>query len=162
VANELEEQMKVFTATEGYAIVLDTNVVLRTKLITTLDWSALVNGGQARVILPLRVVEELDAKKYGSNEEFRKVVRRLLPKIDALLDGAEGSYAKVTPSLTIEILVAPGPRHNLSTLMKRSWTSLFSCKPLPGAPSPWLPWTRPCVRGPGQEASTQFGHHRRS
>jgi len=114
LANEIEEETQIFAAASGQPIVLDTNAVLRTKSFVTLDWATLVGGQEARVILPLRVVEELDAKKYGDNEEFRRVVRRLLPKVDDLLDAAGGRTATLTSTLTIEILVPPGPRQKPS------------------------------------------------
>ncbi len=108
---ELQEVIKCYKAASGRPIVPDTTAVLRMKPLMTLDWSSLVDRQPARLVLPLRVVEELDAKKYGQNDEFRNVVRKLLSRLEALLDTADDPVVQVSPLLTIEVLVLPGPRH---------------------------------------------------
>jgi PIN domain len=109
-AQELEILVKRLVAAPGSVVVPDTCALLRMNSFVTLDWPSLVDGQQTRVVLPLRIVEELDQHKYGNNDEFRKVARRLLRKLDALLE-VEGTFAGVvSDKTTVEILVPPGRR----------------------------------------------------
>jgi predicted ribonuclease YlaK len=63
-----------------------------------------------RLVIPLRVIEELDAKKYTDSERLRRRARERLPKLYALV-GAGGA-PKVLPNGhgTLEVFIEPGPR----------------------------------------------------
>jgi len=113
IAEHVERKIAIFKAAPGRIVVPDTTAVLRMRPLTVLDLTKITGGEEARLVLPLRVVEELDAKKYGKDATFRNVVRNLLPKIENLLDGAGGPVAQVTSKLTIEILLPPGPRRRI-------------------------------------------------
>ena len=109
-ASELDGLLKRFNAAPGSVIVPDTCALLRMNSFVTLDWSGLIGEPKVRVVLPMRIVEQLDQHKYGNNDEFRKVARRLLWKLDTFLDVSGSLIANVNDHVTIEILIPPGLR----------------------------------------------------
>jgi predicted ribonuclease YlaK len=95
----------------GCAIVVDSNVLLQCRRPDELGWKAEV-GETARLMLPLRVVEEVDSKKYGSSPRLTRVARSLLPWIDGLfVDGNTGPVPLRPGEATIELLLSDRPRH---------------------------------------------------
>lgn len=61
-------------------IVLDTNVLLHCNLFTDIPWQRLAGGRQARIILPLVVIDELDKLKQGAGRDGKRagvVIRHL-------------------------------------------------------------------------------------
>jgi predicted ribonuclease YlaK len=61
-----------------------------------------------RLIVPLRVVEEFDAKKYSGSKRPERA-RALLPRLEALV-GRDGSPGSVANGVTIEVPVEPRSR----------------------------------------------------
>jgi hypothetical protein len=88
LAEYLRRQRDRMRATPGCPVVVDSNVLLQCLRLDQLDWAAELKE-DARVMLLLRVVEEIDAKKYGDNERLRGVARGLLPWIDSLFKGGD-------------------------------------------------------------------------
>ena len=70
-------------------------------------------GEAIRLMVPLRVLEELDQKKYGPNLRLRKVSRDVLSWVEGLFTGSStGPMSVGDPmSATIELLDAERPRH---------------------------------------------------
>lgn len=60
-------------------------------------------------MLPLRVIEELDAKKWGNNRRLAMRARHLLPQLDAVLR-AGGEPGPLREGVTIEVPVPAEPR----------------------------------------------------
>jgi hypothetical protein len=93
----------------GHIAVLDSNVLLHHLLPDQVDWQAATERPQVRLILPLRVVEELDSKKYGPSDRLRERARRLLPKLEQLV-GAGGAPAEISEGTTLEVMIEVGRR----------------------------------------------------
>jgi rRNA-processing protein FCF1 len=96
-------------AASGHITVVDTNVLLHYQLPDSVDWPTVVGQSDVRLVLPLRVIEELDAKKYTESERMRRKARDLLPKLRGLV-GPAGAPQAVRGHTTIEAFIEPGPR----------------------------------------------------
>lgn len=65
---------------------------------------------KARVIVPLRVIEEIDSKKYGDNLRLRGVARGVLSWLAGLLPDGRTGPEPLTGDATIELLLVDRPR----------------------------------------------------
>jgi hypothetical protein len=101
----LEMHVNRARSAPGHITVLDTNSLLHYQLPDSIKWPEIVGQEQVRLVIPLRVIEELDAKKWGDgSEKLRDRARALLPKIDALI-GLMGAPAPLADGVTIEVPV---------------------------------------------------------
>lgn len=89
----------------GHITVLDTNSILHYQLPDSINWPEVVGHEKVRLVIPLRVIEELDAKKYTESEKVRRRVRALLPKLDALISLMGSPTPLIFPGTTIEVPV---------------------------------------------------------
>ncbi|WP_249021624.1 PIN domain-containing protein [Conexibacter sp. S30A1] len=93
----------------GAPAVVDTNVLLHFMPLDQIPWPEVVGMREVRLILPLRVVEELDSKKYDQSKLAAKRARSILPRIEELV-GPAGEPGNVRENVTLEVLVDAGPR----------------------------------------------------
>jgi hypothetical protein len=93
----------------GEIAVLDTNVLLEYQEPNKIPWTNLLGAELIRLILPVRVIEELDAKKYSGNERLSKRARALLPRLEQMVEN-DGSPREFAVGTTIEVLLADPPR----------------------------------------------------
>jgi len=100
-------------AAPGFPVVVDSNVLLQCQRLDNVNWQKELNA-EARVMVPLRVIEEIDAKKYGDSKRLRSVARELLPWIDSLFLSGDPGPVKLTDSATIELLLTDRPRYRPS------------------------------------------------
>jgi PIN domain-containing protein len=89
----------------GHITVLDTNSILHYQLPDSINWPEVVGQEKVRLVIPLRVIEELDAKKYTESEKVRRRARALLPKLDALISLMGSPTPLIFPGTTIEVPV---------------------------------------------------------
>jgi predicted ribonuclease YlaK len=89
--------------------VLDTHTLLHYQLPDSIKWTDVIEEAQVRLVIPLRVVEEIDAKKWGPSERLRGRSRSLLPRLEELV-GLEGSAAPIRDGVTLEARIEPAPR----------------------------------------------------
>ncbi len=94
----------------GLPIVVDSNVLLQWHRPDHVNWAALVKIS-ARVMLPLRVIEEIDAKKYSGNARLRTRARNVLPWINGLFPEGDTGPVPLRPDATIELILEDRPRH---------------------------------------------------
>jgi len=96
----------------GCPAVLDTNVLLQCLLPDQIRWASVI-GESARLMLPLRVIEELDAKKYTGTQRVRDVARGLVPWLEGLFPGSDCGPVPVgdPDATTMEVLLADRPRY---------------------------------------------------
>lgn len=87
--------------TPGKLTVLDTNVMLEYLPPQQIPWTQLLDADRVRLIIPLRVVEELDAKKY-SGQRLAPRARALLPWLEEHL-GPGGIPGPIGDGVTIEV-----------------------------------------------------------
>jgi hypothetical protein len=88
--DDLKRRLERARAAPGAITLLDTNVLLHHQLPDSVAWREVVGQESVRLVIPLRVIEELDAKKYTESERLRRRARERLPKLYALV-GAGGA-----------------------------------------------------------------------
>lgn len=95
----------------GRLTVLDTHVLLHGLPPDQIPWQEIVGADNVRLVLPLRVIEELDAKKYTAREDLADRARRLLSQLRSMLAPTAGSPVELRGGVTIELPVDDEPRH---------------------------------------------------
>lgn len=113
VADELEgEAQRLRGDPHAIIVVVDTNVFLHCHSLESFDWS-FVGALPVRVIVPIRVIEELDDKKRDRNPEIADRARKRIRWLRGVLSiGGDGSLA-LKGGATIEAFVPIGPRRLL-------------------------------------------------
>jgi rRNA-processing protein FCF1 len=106
----LRDDLKRARAAPGAITVLDTNVLLHHQLPDSVAWREVVGQESVRLVIPLRVIEELDAKKYTESERLRRRARERLPKLYALVGAGGAPKALPSGHGTLEVFIEPGPR----------------------------------------------------
>jgi rRNA-processing protein FCF1 len=109
----LQGHLDRMRAAPGYPVVVDSNVLLQCQLLDSVNWQKAVHG-QVRVMVPLRVIEEIDAKKYSESKRLRSVARGLLPWIDSRFPTGAPGPIRLTDDATIELILADRPRYRPS------------------------------------------------
>jgi PIN domain-containing protein len=101
----------------GLLTVVDTNVLLHYYAPDRVNWAEVVGASTVRLVLPLRVVQEIDEKKYTARDDLADWARRLLSRLWTWLGptGGEpvaptGDDGSTVPGLTVEVPVDAGPR----------------------------------------------------
>jgi hypothetical protein len=108
LVDDLEDRVKRLSGAPGHITVLDTNVLLHYKPPAEIPWPRVVQRLQVRLVVPLRVVEELDAKKYSNKRpDLAKRARSLLPQLESVI-GRTGAPGDLLPNVTIEVPLDPG------------------------------------------------------
>lgn len=105
LADYLKELVDRVRAAPGQITVLDTNVLLHFMPPDQVDWAQVVGVSQVRLVLPLRVVEELDEKKYTARDDLADRTRRLLSQLRAQLAPTAGGPTELRSNVTIEVPV---------------------------------------------------------
>ncbi len=105
LANELTETEKRFGGVTGPVVVPDTNVFLHFKRFDQIDWAAVVGGSPVRVVIPLRVVEELDLKKASRRRDLARRAQNVLTLLESLVGPTAGFPANLSTTATVEVLI---------------------------------------------------------
>ncbi len=106
----LERHRDRIRAAPGFPVVLDTNVLLQCQRLDQVKWTPVVNEA-ARVMIPLRVLEEIEDKKYSDSKRLRSRARGLLPWIDERFADDSPGPVRLTDGATIELVLAERPRY---------------------------------------------------
>lgn len=109
LADDLVQRAERLSSAPGEILVLDTNVLLHCLMPDQIPWRGLVGQPHVRLVVPLRVVEELDARKYGKSPEMAGRARRLLPALEAVV-GDAGAPGQLRDGVTIEVPLDAGGR----------------------------------------------------
>jgi len=89
-----------FRRQPGAIAVLDTNVLLHHRPLKDVDWGKIVGEKPVLLVIPRRVVEELDARKYVGTKLGDRARKRIRLLSDHVAPGGE----KVRPAVTVQIL----------------------------------------------------------
>lgn len=108
--DDLNARRERASAAAGSLTVLDTNVLLHYLPVEQIAWAEVVGRDDVRLVVPLRVIEEIDAKKYARRSELATRARNLLPALERHL-GQAGAPGRVADTVTIEVPIDPGPRN---------------------------------------------------
>lgn len=107
---------ELFTAIErarrapGVPVVVDKNAMLQSWSPDELRWQDEL-GDLARVIVPLRVIEELEGTARSRSDPMSDAARELLAWIDKLFPEGDEGVVPISDTATIEVLLADRPRH---------------------------------------------------
>ena len=105
LADELESAETRHRGAAGHIVVPDTNVFLHFKRFNTINWGDVVGMTPVRLVIPLRVVEELDMKKASRRRDLASRAQNVLALLELLVGSIGGLPAKVDDETTVEILV---------------------------------------------------------
>jgi hypothetical protein len=109
--DDLQLRVDRIDAARGDPVVLDTNVLLEFVPPRQVDWISVTGAESVRLIVPLRVVEELDVFKYDRRRQDRaERARGILPQLEASV-GSAGVPSELRAGTTIEVLIEPSPRY---------------------------------------------------
>jgi rRNA-processing protein FCF1 len=108
--DDLQRRLERARAAPGAITVLDTNALLHHQLPDSVAWREIVGQESIRLVIPLRVIEELDAKKYTESSKLRQRARERLPKLYALVGSGGAPKALPNGHGTLEVFIEPGPR----------------------------------------------------
>ena len=91
--------------------ILDTNVYLHYKLFSEIDWAvALHQSGAVRIVVPMVVLRELDQQKNVGRKPVNQEARRVLRRLQELLEGQGRGRVSIGDQQTIEV-ARDLPRH---------------------------------------------------
>jgi hypothetical protein len=107
--DDLEQRVQRLSDAPGCLVVLDTNVLLHYVPPAQIPWPDVMGVAEVRLIVPLRVIEELDAKKYAQRSDLAGRARALLPQLEAALESG-GAPGALRDGVTIEVPLDTGPR----------------------------------------------------
>lgn len=106
LANDIQARIER-VAGNGEPAVLDTNVLLHYQRPDNVSWLKVLGRAHVRLVVPLRVVEELDEKKYGRSDRLASVAREVLPWLEEAVLREAG---KIRDDTTIEVPIDPARR----------------------------------------------------
>jgi hypothetical protein len=110
LADRLKKLADRLAVAPGQLTVLDTNVLLHFMPPEQVDWPTVIGAAQVRLVLPLRVIEEIDAKKYTARDDLADRARRLLCQLRTRLAPTAGGPTSLRTGVTIEVPIDDGPR----------------------------------------------------
>jgi hypothetical protein len=96
--------LKALADRPGTMVMPDTHVWLHYQRFDQIDWREIVGVERVRLVLPMRILEELDQKTYGRRADLRRRAEKVLAALDLVLDRAAEGPAAVGPGVTLEVL----------------------------------------------------------
>jgi hypothetical protein len=106
---DLRERSRRAEAAGGDFAVIDTNIALHYQTPPAIPWNEVIDRSPVRLVVPLRVIEELDARKYHHDSKRAERARSALKEVSEVLKPA-GTPGPLRDQVTIEVPVDPGPR----------------------------------------------------
>lgn len=108
IVERLGREIQAFELPEGYvAAVPDTNVFLHYRRYDEIDWPRFLGAGGVRLVVPLIVVEELDAKKYTDHPVGQRA-REVLSSLQRRRGSVPPEHAvKVRDTVDLQVLMDP-------------------------------------------------------
>jgi len=85
IADELKKLLEQTERSQSLPLVIDTNLILEYQPIGSIDWTRFA-GEAARLIVPLRVLEELEEARYSNSKRKSRIARDELPRLVAMLE----------------------------------------------------------------------------
>ncbi|MFB7403331.1 PIN domain-containing protein [Streptomyces rubiginosohelvolus] len=104
------DALKQLAERPGLPVIYDTNMLNHFKQPGDIPWvDVLKDQGesttQARLVVPLRVIDELDAQKYGQGDLARKAHTAIRYLERTLKDASPGSQVELRKGVTLEVWV---------------------------------------------------------
>lgn len=102
MARDLEDRVDGLAA-DGHLVVPDTNVFLHFHTFDRPDWLDLLTDRPLRLVLPYRVIRELDDKKASRRRDLARRSHRVLNHLESLLAPTAGAAAELSSGVTLEV-----------------------------------------------------------
>ena len=113
-AGTLERMASLLDDPKAEIAIPDTHVLLHYMPLSNVKWDEIVESAPVRLVIPMRVVDELDEKKYARREELfdraRSVLRQLSRYLEAPGEISEGVYVALAPNMDLDPLAYRLPR----------------------------------------------------
>lgn len=122
--SEIQRLQRWAEVSDGMCAVLDTNVLLHFQPPRQIDWQKVIGSQRVRLLVPIRVVEELDEKKYASNERLAKRARSLFSDLGDVLLSSGHEPTEVREGITLEVAQYDEPRQRP---LDADWEILLCC-----------------------------------
>jgi hypothetical protein len=134
IAAEIKETRASLLKAPGLPAVIDSNLLLESLRPDQIPWTSLI-GQPSRLMIPLRVIEEIDRKKYDEKTRLRKVAREVLAWLEDLFTGSNNGPVRLggPDDTTIELLLADRPRYRPSDADEEILDKYHEVKLLTGA-----------------------------
>lgn len=110
LGDSLSKVKKWVERAPGVLAVLDTHVLLHFVPPEQVNWSEVLTADPVRLVIPLRVVEELDEKKYNAREDLADRARRLLSRLRAHATEADQSPIELRRGVVLDFYLDVEPR----------------------------------------------------
>lgn len=94
----------------GRIAILDTHVLLHFEPPQQIKWVPIVGSELVRLVLPLRVVEELDEKKYTARDDLAQRARSLLAELRTRLAASHDGVIELREAVSLEVFADEEPR----------------------------------------------------
>jgi hypothetical protein len=104
ISDELKKVMDRIALSDSLPLVIDTNLILEYEPIESIDWVKFM-GEPVRLVIPLRVFEELEEARYSNSKQKSQIARDELPRIVAMVEQRPGHPARISDQTdaTIEL-----------------------------------------------------------
>ncbi|MBK8172764.1 MAG: hypothetical protein IPK60_20835 [Sandaracinaceae bacterium] len=106
ILRQVEDLQRRVGRQRSAIVVPDTNVLLHYKPLSNINWCDLANTQPVRLVIPLRVIEEIDEKKYTGRGTIADRARQVIKELESSL-GAEPTALR--ENVTLQLL--PGLRN---------------------------------------------------
>jgi hypothetical protein len=105
LADALKVVMDQVSKSERLALVLDTNLIVQYQPVYAIKWAQYANE-PVRLVVPLRVLEELEEMRFSKHERLRNISRSELPRLVHLMEASPRSPAPIGDgeAATIELM----------------------------------------------------------
>ncbi len=114
MSRELKETRTRLGRAPGLPSVADTNFMVHCVRPDQISWKSM-HGEALRLVIPLRVIEELDAMKTDNKERLRRSSREILSWLESQFKGGTGPVRiRDGEETTLEILLSERPRYRPS------------------------------------------------
>jgi rRNA-processing protein FCF1 len=112
LAQQLVDARNSLSLSSGLPVIVDTNLFVHCLRFDQIKWRPIVEDN-ARIVVPLRVIEELDAMKTDNKDRLRRASREALSWLESLLttNGTGPVKLREKDDTTIEILLSDRPRY---------------------------------------------------
>jgi rRNA-processing protein FCF1 len=114
MSKDLRETQTRLAKTPGLPSIVDTNFMVHCLRPDQIKWTSL-SDEDLRLVIPLRVIEELDAMKTDNKDRLRKNSREILSWFESEFKAGTGPMKlRADENTTIEILLSERPRYRPS------------------------------------------------
>ncbi len=111
LADDAENLIEWASRDNACLAVIDTHVLLHFEPPSQVDWLQLLDSRAVRLVIPLRVIEELDHKKYTARSRLAERARGIISWLRTGLGPDPQIGFPIREGVTMEVHMPSGPRN---------------------------------------------------